>query len=925
MSDTAGVATRLWDHWLPRSTRSIIANAVGGEDAGRTLVTWLAGIHDLGKATPAFAGQVPSLADPMEAAGLRMPSPRYPSREAPHATSSQILLERWLMEKHGWSKEVARTYAVVPGGHHGVPPTSGTIGLIRDHKPELLGTTPQWLSAQDELARFATRLTAAETYLDSWCSRPLPEDVQTLVTAIVIVADWIASGDLFSYAAVAGDLAGRVDRGWHQLGLQDHWHAIEPKESASTLLVERFGLPVGSLARPVQDRALELVRRSERPGLLIVEAPMGEGKTELSLLCAEVLAARSGAGGVFYALPTMATSDAMFERVHRWVESVPDARGRHLETGYLAHGKARMNEEFRGLARLGDDTTRSNDHEESDVMVSHTWLTGRKRGLLASFVVGTIDQALFLALKSRHVVLRHLALADKVVVIDEVHASDDYMKVYLKRLLRWLGAYRIPTVLMSATLTPADREEFAREYSQHPAKRAVRPGDARRRRRGSDSSAAPTAENITDDDGFFSLRDERAYPLLTAVSPEGTIEIDRPEASGRRSEASVERIGDSLDDLVEALRERLRYGGAAAVVRNTVVRAQQAYTRLRDAFPDADIRLVHARMLARDRARRENGLRKDLGAGSHLDEPVRFGGRPLIVVGTQVLEQSLDVDFDVMTSDLAPIDLLLQRMGRLHRHERRNRSPLLNEPRLLLTGADWQEDLPRPAKGSTFVYGERDLLAAVGVLNGEPGARVRLPDDIAQLVAAASNGTFDRPAAWADAWRDAETNAFRTLAEKRHRAKTFLLDPPGAHDLVGWLQANVGEADDSAQGQQQVRDTDASLEVLVIQRVDGVIRTLPRPNETEGEPVTTDFPPATRLAYEIADCALRLPAMLTTPWRFDQVIWELERNAFAGWQKSPLLRGELPLVLDEERRATLAGIRVRYDDELGLLIGDAAE
>jgi CRISPR-associated endonuclease/helicase Cas3 len=929
MTDSAGMAVHLWDGWLPRSTRSLISAAAGSEQAGRILVSWLAGIHDLGKVTPTFAGQVPSLADPMAAVGLRMPSPSYPSSAAPHAVCSQILLERWLTEKHGWSKAAARTYAVVPGGHHGVPPTPGLIGDIRDRKPELLGSAPEWRSTQDELADFATRVSGAEDYLDTWRIRPLPEHVQTLVTAIVIMADWIASGDLFSYAALAGDLTGRVSRAWTQLGLRDHWHVVEPQGSASALLVERFGLPDGSRARPVQERALEAVRRSERPGLLIVEAPMGEGKTELSLLCAEILAARTGAGGVFYALPTMATSDAMFDRVHRWVESVPDARGTHLETGYLAHGKARMNDEFRGLVRLGADVGElewADPDGESDVMVAHTWLTGRKRGLLASFVVGTIDQALFLALKSRHVVLRHLALANKVVVIDEVHASDDYMKEYLKRLLRWLGEYRVPTILMSATLTPADRENFAREYAQHPVERAIRPGGARRRRRGSPDVVVSNVENTeAGGAGFADLREERAYPLLTAISPEGTVEIARPEASGRRSVVSIERIGDSLEDLVAALRESLQHGGAAAVIRNTVVRAQQAYTTLREAFPDADIRLVHARMLARDRAHRESRLRNDLGARAHLDEPVRFGERPLIVVGTQVLEQSLDVDFDVMLSDLAPVDLLLQRMGRLHRHERRNRSSLLTEPRIILTGADWCEDPPLPVKASAFIYGERELLAAVGVLDGCPQNRVRLPDDIARLVADAAEGVFNRPAIWADPWCNAETDALRTHAEKSHRAKAFLLDPPGRGDLVGWLRANIGEADDSAQGQQQVRDTDASLEVLVVRRIDGGIRTLLRHDGTGGDPVATDFAPPARLAYEIADCSLRLPSMLTTPWRFDQVIWELERNAFAGWQQSPVLRGELPLVLDEAHEATLAGVSVRYDDELGLLIGDAAQ
>jgi CRISPR-associated helicase Cas3/CRISPR-associated endonuclease Cas3-HD len=928
MADSAGIAQRLWDEWLPRSVTSHVEEAAGGDEAGRTLVTWMAGIHDLGKATPAFACQVPDLADAMHAAGLRMPSPRYQSADAPHARCSQILLERWLTEEHSWDRDTARTYAVIPGGHHGVPPTSYQIGETRDRRPELLGTDEVWRAAQFELARFAMRLSGAESLLPTWRKRPLPQRAQTLVTAVVIVADWIASSDLFDREPRIGALTTRVDGAWHRLQLPGPWQAVEPQGTASTLLAARFALPKDAHAHPVQERALDLVRRHDS-GLLVVEAPMGEGKTELSLLCAEAMAARTGAGGVFYALPTMATSDAMFSRVHQWLEQVPDARGSHYESGYLAHGKARFNEEFRGLVRLKDDLVDWDDvtdgpEEAGDVMVAHTWLSGRKRGPLSSFVVGTIDQALFLALKSRHVVLRHLALAGKVVVIDEVHASDDYMKVYLKRLLRWLGEYRVPTILMSATLAPADREEYAREYAQQAAAPVVRPGSARRRRDGADGAAPAVATPAHPDSPFVALRRERAYPLLTSVSPDGTVELERPSVSARNTIVEIERQEDTADELVTMLRLALDQGGSAAVIRNTVVRAQQTYSQLRDAFPDATVCLVHARMLARDRRAREQDLRAALGPIAGLDEMVRFGERKLIAVGTQVLEQSLDVDFDIMVSDLAPVDLLLQRMGRLHRHPRQNRSPLLQRPRFIVTGSDWSEDPPRPIKGSSYIYGERDLFAAIGVLDGRSEQRVHLPDDISRLVADASEGTFTRPETWTDPWREAQSEADRAAAEKRTRAKDFLLDEPKNHDLVGWLNANAGEADDSAQGQQQVRDTDASLEVPVVQRIDGIVHTMPPSNGDPGKEVQTDFPPDVRTAYDIAECSLRLPATLTASWRFDQIISQLERDGFAGWQRSPLLKGELVLVLDEEFRAELAGVPVRYDNELGLLIGDAA-
>lgn len=929
MSDTAGVAARLWDEWLPASTRAIIAEAAGSAEAGRVLAIWLAAIHDLGKATPPFAGQVPELADRMRHRGLHMPSFAYKSTDAPHAACSQVLLERWLVQHHGWDRMLARTYAIVPGGHHGVPPTHKMLKDIRD-APPLLGEGETWIATQDELAEFATRVADAQEHLAAWSARPLPQRAQTVLTGLVIMADWIASGDLIAYDAVIDELPSRVTTAWSRLDMQDHWHAIEPEGTASDLLRTRFGLPPTASARPVQDAALRLVRNTHGPCLLIVEAPMGEGKTELALLAAESLAARTGAGGLILALPTMATSDAIFNRTLRWVNAVPDARGPRPETIFLAHSKARLNDAFKGLAKVGDidfvDRRGSRDRFPDEAVVAHVWLTGRKRGILSSMVVGTIDQALFAALKSRHVVLRHLALANKVVVIDEVHASDAYMKVYLKRVLRWLGEYGVPVILMSATLEPKDRQEFAEAYARQDARKRIAVGGRRRRiRQAEPSEVSPGKDPASSGSPFDALRTERGYPLLTAVTPNGDVRVHRPAASSRRSNLAVERIPDDLEFLARHLREQLAQGGAVAVIRNTVVRAQQTAAALRDAFgDDAEVMLVHARFIAPDRLSRENDLRTRLGPPSADEHGVRFGERPLIVVGTQVLEQSLDVDFDLMVSDLAPVDLLLQRAGRMHRHSRSNRSPLLAEPRLLITGADWTQDPPSPVRGSSVVYGDRDLLAAVGVLADRWDAHVSLPGDIPLLVADAAEGDFARPESWASAWDAASAEAVQREADQAHRATTFLLDVPRSGDLVDWLAADVGDADDSGRGQAQVRDTDASIEVLVVQRMNGEIRMLPWLPDVGGEPINTDWPPPSHQSYAIAACSLRLPYALTTPWKIESVIRELEANGFAGWQQSPLLRGELVLVLDENLTAELAGIHVRYDREYGLLIGDDA-
>jgi CRISPR/Cas system-associated endonuclease/helicase Cas3 len=228
---------------------------------------------------------------------------------------------------------------------------------------------------------------------------------------------------------------------------------------------------------------------------------MGDGKTEAAMMAAEVLAARSGAGGVMIALPTQATSDAMFRRMMEWIEHQPavEPEGSVVPDGgepddrrsvFLAHGKAWLNPDFRAVPR-GRSLARDMDSDSDDraktrgKCVDHgayvdQWMTGRRKGVLADFVVGTIDQVLFVSLQSRHVALRHLALARKVVILDEVHSFDAYMDVYLERALEWLGSYGVPVIALSATLPSELRKRLLDAY-QRGAK-TLRPPEKRTRR-----------------------------------------------------------------------------------------------------------------------------------------------------------------------------------------------------------------------------------------------------------------------------------------------------------------------------------------------------------------------------------------------------------------------------------------------------------
>jgi CRISPR system Cascade subunit CasA len=633
------------------------------------------------------------------------------------------------------------------------------------------------------------------------------------------------------------------------------------------------------------------------PGLLIVEAPMGEGKTEAALAAAEVLAARSGAGGVLISLPTRATSDGMFPRLLAWLEHLPVDGPRSV---VLAHAKAALNDLWAGLVREGRREIRAVELDGSDEvrteqgrreapagLHAHQWLRGRKKSLLASFAVGTIDQVLFAGLKSRHLALRHLAVAGKVVVIDEVHAYDAYMSRYLERVLEWLSAYGVPVILLSATLPAGRRRALAMAYGGSSQQLAEVPHDT--------------------------------YPLLTAVGQDSALVVPLA-GSGRRTEVLVERLPDEVPVLADRLAEELRDGGCALVVRNTVDRVLETADRLRERFGDATVTVAHSRFLAADRAARDVELLTRFGPGG--DRPDRH-----IVVASQVVEQSLDIDFDILVCDLAPIDLVLQRMGRLHRHDR-ERPGCLRRPRCLITGVDWEADPPVPIRGSRSVYqGDHVLLRAMAVLRPYlEGRPVILPDDISPLVQDAYSDLPIGPDSWAGAMSSAAQKHQRLLAHKKEKAEAFLIGPVrrAGRPLFSWLEAHAGDADDSRTGRAQVRDSEESLEVLVVQRtMDGRLRTVPWLDGGRGGLELPEHTAPSRNAAEaVAASALTLPWQFSRPQVIESSIAELRRNHIDAWQAKgcPWVAGELILVLDEKCQTRLGGSVLRYSPADGLRV-----
>lgn len=837
--DAAAVGELLWDRFVAPNVRRQIEEATGGR--GRTFVTWLCAVHDVGKATPAFQQQNTELRQRVEEAGLRLgPLGAKPNRAWRHErASARILIDS--AQAAGWrGQSVAWVWPLV-AGHHGVFPSKGDV---RPTQRRHHGREAAWREAQQALVELACVAAGYRDLVDAEPASQPTRAMQLALSGLVIAADWIASDErnfpgIDEWEHVSPEQAGeRAERAWGVLGLRGGWGQLpDPPDEP---VAERFGIE----PRPSQRVVVKAAHGLATPGLLVVEAPTGEGKTEAALAASEVLAARFGADGLFVGMPTQATADPMLTRVASWAGEIS-----HGVQIALLHGKRRFNREWQGLLNARPSIEEENHdgetHDEygvddpygvgpvslrgvdegghGDVSSEHSveaareWLLGSKRGLLSPTAVGTVDQLLFAATRTKHVALRFAGLAGKVVVLDEVHAADIYMEQFLVEALRWLGQASVPVVVLSATLSPRQRDALVRAYL------AGRLG-----------VVEPEAHAHAQLPG---------YPSVTSATVvDGQAEVAASSASPWRSTARVrvELLDEDPDDPHAAVAEEVAAaivdGGCVLVLRNTVGRAQATYQALRGRL-DAEVVLVHGRLSAADRAVRTEDLLDRLGppgAGAAA-RPQR-----LVVVATQVAEQSFDIDADLLVTDLAPVDLLLQRAGRLHRHDRpvSQRPARLREPRLIVTGLRQREGPPVIDGSALAVYGEhsarRDgrsntertpyqaaaplLATAALVVSAAAGEGWHLPEEIPGLVAAAYASEEIGPPHW-HAWERTEWEAFAAMQRRRaataHEHCLTRTGERSATTLAGIHGGTERGLDEDAM-HAQVRDGPPSAEVVLV-------------------------------------------------------------------------------------------------------------
>lgn len=862
--DCAAMAKKVWRFRISKGVKQFLAQACGTDIRGAEKVyIFLCAVHDLGKATPVFQSKNSAykandndrlIFEKILYLGLPlMDNELYVNRSSvPHGLAGEKILR---------SLGCNPSIAAIVGSHHGRPAEQGQLRDSIDAFSELFGKNTAWENAQHEAISFALGISDFERLEDLPCPN---QPAQVIFSALVIMADWLSSNEnAFPYMEYgvmldSDELKARADDAWEFFGLQ----APAPRDELwreTDLYFDRFGYNPNTMQSVVED----CLKAEKPPRMLVIEAPTGQGKTEAALVAAEIMQNRTGRTGLFFALPTQATTNAVFPRLLSWMERLMPFDRYAVK---LAHGKAQFNEEYAQLPVGGSDIGRDEPNEGAMI---NTWFEGGKRSLLADFVVGTVDQLLLMALKQKHVMLRHFGLTDKVVVVDECHAFDAYMSEYLLRALSWLGAYKTPVIIMSATIPPQKKREMIAAY------------------------LGSKGFETTHDPDCLST-----YPMITSVSENGVFERGVPQAG---AEKTVEIIKIDEQDIAGYLDGLLVDGGCVGIVVNTVKKAQQLYEKLCGFYGDDIVRLIHSRFLAEDRVQNETELIEELGKRSSR-RPYRR-----IVVGTQVLEQSLDIDFDLLITEVCPMDMLVQRMGRLHRHVRK-RPALLQNPCCAVLNDDVKDS------GSKSIYGECILMRTRALLPD----RIVSPCDIPGLINKAYDFDYT-PDNLSDEYPLALEKQREETAQRQRRADTFRMNKPSLKEgktITGWLNTDFPYSEQRSEA--AVRDGDESIEVLLLQKRNGRLCFLPwRGTDNELDQTVLSYDQAGRVARQ----CIKLPPIMCKKYAIDSTISELEglgAEIPETWRKSPWLSGQLFLILDENLSCKLNGYELVYDRFIGL-------
>lgn len=469
----------------------------------------------------------------------------------------------------------------------------------------------------------------------------ISENVSLLWSGLTAVSDWIASDIAFLQMSSQNlSYDEKAKIAIEKNGL----NRVKVKTNLQFSEIFSFNQNKYKINR-LQQATLEQVKNGG--SLFIIEAPMGMGKTEAALYAAYELLQTQKARGIYFALPSRITSDTMCVRLNKFLDKILVEEDNQNRNAFLIYGKQGF------LSSVGEDAAfDAKDVKGADIL----WFSNSKRKFLANFAVGTLDQALLSILPTKFNFVRYFGLAGKIVIIDEVHSYDIFTSTLLEKLIQSLLEAKCIVFLLSATLTIETKARLLKK-------------------------------------DISEFKDQSTI-LISSVDINNNLKTNIVNSTLDRT---YKLIHINTNEIVVRACEHAKAGNYVLMIENTVSNAQRLYLSLKEQNIDIEIILLHSRFIYADKNLIQERVLKVLGK-------TRKRARGVIVIGTQILEQSLDIDADILFTNLAPIDLIFQRVGRCHRFQDPKRT---SEPIVYIYGTNMsrlEEESYNIFDNSKYIY-----------------------------------------------------------------------------------------------------------------------------------------------------------------------------------------------------------------------------
>jgi len=761
--DTACALEAVYNLWLTSAFKERYSQTL---QTGTLLelLTYAAGTHDLGKASPFFQSQ-----------NLTQNSHLFKDKESELTAAGYSFIPAKIVQNDKpQNAEPTETYLrrheILSGIHLNPegPKGSGCVGV----SAVVAGHHGKWRPIADPLSSKLEKIFAflsgqsPENQYHSWfvAASYMKNSIQTLfsipatieeelieapevplLTGCVVIADWLASAEHSVQNSVqllescSDSVTHDID--WERYRDTQRTWFLKQTEQHLGRNTKTVSNPEKAFGFKPDRKVQQLLIENPNPGLTVVCVPTGEGKTEAAV--ANWILHSCKDAGFLFALPTMATSNAMFERVRDMFRRGNDTPGT-TSTGALLHSMSAFNTFYSTPKNHLKNEAELNAFAFEDIqdegISASDWLRGKHRGLLSSIAVGTVDQLLAATLKHKYNFLRLLGVAQKTVILDEVHSYDPYMLRLLERYLQWASHMKTEVIILSATLPKETLDKLLKAYNVN----AVIP-------------------------------EETVYPAVYQTAQTGDVSVESftSEDSQKRSitlqwkESSNSKTASFVETLTQAVVEARRKSPAAkiGVIVNTVGKAQRVYDSLLGVPGFESLQVVHSRFTQKDRD--EGMLRAETSFGKNSDS------KPSCLISTQVVEQSVDFDFDLLITEFCPAGSLIQRLGRLHRHSRERPSGA-QTPEAVLVYTDYSK-VENPNDLLPYAQPLLSKTLEQGFTNGEKNT-LNIPADT-QTIVDAANVTFEDLEVYSGAY----THMLNKMSDIRRAIDAMIPSPEELH------------------------------------------------------------------------------------------------------------------------------------------------